>query len=870
MATPRELLDRAPPQAVPLERSLVGSMLLDPGCIDDVLLVVGADDFYDDACREVFVTLLAMHHADKKTGDIAIVVKHLRERGVYDGKPVNAAALAEIVHAPPHAGHVSYYAREVREKSIYRHTIDYATDLIRRCYTEEGEADAILAEAESKVFHLRDRTVTEAESMTDVMRGVLAEIDERLCGKRSGTVRTGFADFDSLLSGGLRNGELIVIAGRPSMGKSAFVANLADAAAVEHGVPTLIVSLEMSNLATVERMLFSRSRVSSYRGRSGALNSDDRAAIVDAAAEFSGAQVFLEDDPSMDVRRLAAVCRRMKRKKNLGLVVVDYLQLMQPVDAKINRQEQVAAISKGLKAIAKQIDVPVVCAAQLNRQVDTRTNTEPRLSDLRECVIATTKLVDADTGRLVVIADVKPGMRILGATPTLRVASGLVESVWETGKKKVFAVTTKTGREVVATGNHPLLTSRGWVRLDELDESDQIAVAFRLPAHGKQLLDRNDRCRLLGYLAGNGSVQHHRTIGIIIPDAEAFGDACEIVRRHWPECEIRVKPGEYNDAWISRTYDNGWGKPHGNPLREWLREIGVIGSRDDTKAVPSFVFESGTEGAAEFLAGYLETDGCVTRTQTGRWSARFDTTSLRLAHDVAHLLSRLGIASTVSPGARSALATRDIYRVSIAGAAANLRRFGDVVPAKGVRGRKLAAMAIELEGTKTRANLLSLPREAASYAAAVSNYRDQGRRISRERCTAILEKTDDPVLRAWNESDFVWDGIRSVKPRGVQEVYDIRIAGIHSFLANGVAVHNSGAIEQDADVVMLLHRPEYYHATEDNKGRAIAIVAKQRSGPTGKVNLVWRGEYTRFETAATSGQEIESGTATREEHARFF
>ena len=234
--------------------------------------------------------------------------------------------------------------------------------------------------------------------------------------------------------------------------------------------------------------------------------------------------------------------------------------------------------------------------------------------------------------------------------------------------------------------------------MEELQAGDIIATAMRLPEHGVEKAERADLCRLLGYLVGDGTFQTHRAIGFCGSDPVVVQNAIEIVTHRFPEVTWREKKrsGDYQEGDFRCLYENGYGKPYGNPLREWLRGLGILGQKDNTKHVPDWVWEAGQTGASHFLAGYLSADGCVKQTAGRGWFVHFDTVSRRLAEDVQLLLLRLGVIATVNDGYRSVKATQLIYRISVAGFADNLKRFAAAVKPGGRKGALLERMITEL------------------------------------------------------------------------------------------------------------------------------------------------------------------------------
>ena len=384
-AEPERLtLDRQPPYSEEAEVAVLGSIMLMPDVCDDIVMIIRADDFYDEAHQKLFFHMLEMHNSGKKI-DPTLLREALIAAGEFDAVG-GAAYLAKVISAVPSAAHAVYYANIVREKSTYRSLISASTDILRIAYAEDGDSKAVLSQAEQRIFSILDsRGADTVTPMKDVLHHAMDRIDARMRGEQlTGSVDTGFADLDRM-TGGLHNSELIIIAARPSMGKTAFAMNIAEHVACQQLAATLFVSLEMSAIELIERLLCSVSEVNSHRLRNGSLSNDDRKRLVEKAADLSQAPLFVDDSPSRTVSEIAAAARRIKRReKGLGLIVIDYLQLIEPDNPRDPRQEQVARIARRLKGLAREMEVPVVCLAQLNRQAEDSREHRPRLSHLRE------------------------------------------------------------------------------------------------------------------------------------------------------------------------------------------------------------------------------------------------------------------------------------------------------------------------------------------------------------------------------------------------------------------------------------------------------------------------------------------------------
>lgn len=612
--------------------------------------------------------------------------------------------------------------------------------------------------------------------------------------------------------------------------------------------------------------------------RNGNLQGDDWQRVGEGINRLSEAPIYIDNSPDISAMEMRAKCRRLKAEQGLGLIVIDYLQLMRSHKKTDNRTQEISEIARACKQLARELRVPVIALSQLSRAVESRPDKRPMLSDLRECVVGDTRLTDAHTGRQVAIRDVQPGSTILGMGRDQKIGNYEVQDVWSTGVKPVWTLTTRTGRQVTASANHPFLTANGWKRVDELKTGDVIASAMRLPSHGVDLPDRKDLCRLLGCLAGDGTYQKHRSVGFCGSDPAVVEDVRAIVAKHFPDVCWREKKayGTYQEGDFACVYQNGYGRPYGNPLREWLRCLGIFGHKDNTKFVPDWVFEAGETGAREFLAGYLATDGCVKFRVTNnqvQCSVHFDTVSRRLAADVQALLLRLGVTALINNGSMSDKATQPLYRVSVLAFAENLKRFAEQVQPTGKKALLLQQALRQLPASVTNGSLFGLPVEISQLMFEKTKHlrqqgrklegrrlywKDQNKRPNRDSCAEIAARLQDEQLQVWAESDLLWEEIKSIEAAGEQETFNIKV-DCANFLANGIVAHNSGSIEAEADIVMFIYRDAYYKAkeegAEDQQGNRDSekieetelILAKHRSGPTGKVFVGFMPQYTRFE-----------------------
>jgi len=383
-AAVQDMLQRQPPCNVQAEMAVLGSILLRPDVTDEIVMVLRPDDFFDDACRRLFGCMVSMHDVGKKM-DPTLLLDELKRSGELDligGPPF----LARVMNCVATAAHATHYAAIVRHDSTCRSLINSCTTILEEAYEPDSNAQELLSRAEQRIFSILERgDSATVNDIRDVLHQAMDRIDARLRGEHlSGGVETGFTEFDAM-TGGLHNSELIILAARPSMGKTALAMNIAENAAMALKQPTLFVSLEMSAIELADRMLCSIAEVNGQRLRNGTISKEDRKRLVERAAEMSEAPLFIDDSPSRTVSEIAAAARRIKRRENgLGLIVIDYLQLIEPDNSSDPRQEQVAKMARRLKGMAREIQVPVLCLAQLNRQAEVAKENRPRLSHLRE------------------------------------------------------------------------------------------------------------------------------------------------------------------------------------------------------------------------------------------------------------------------------------------------------------------------------------------------------------------------------------------------------------------------------------------------------------------------------------------------------
>jgi replicative DNA helicase len=375
-----------PPHSIEAEQSLLGALMLDNQAFDRVISLVGERDFYRDDHRRIFAAIELLLASDKPA-DMVTVCQALEDAG-NGGKTGGAEYLAKLAQNTPSALNIRLYAELVKEKSVARNLLTITTEVGEKVL-KGSDITALLEEAESRIFQLRSkRIIKPPTSFPELLSKVYQQIDHRYhrAGNKEITgIPTSFKQLDAMTAG-LQRSDLIIVAGRPSMGKTAIAMNIAEYAALEKGIGVAIFSIEMSDEQLVQRMLGSVGRVDQLRLRTGQLTEPDWEALSKAMETLSAAPFFVEETSSLTIMELRARARRLKRENpGLGLIIVDYLQLMATQGrSQSDRTVEVGDISRGMKALAKELDIPVMALSQLNRGVDARVNKRPLLSDLRE------------------------------------------------------------------------------------------------------------------------------------------------------------------------------------------------------------------------------------------------------------------------------------------------------------------------------------------------------------------------------------------------------------------------------------------------------------------------------------------------------
>ena len=394
-----EEFERMPPHDVAAEQCVLGGMLLSKDAISDVIEVIRPSDHYRPAHQLVHEAVLDLY-ARGEPADPITVSNELSRRGEL-ARIGGAPYLHTLIASVPTAANAGYYARIVRERAILRRLVEAGTRIVQFGYAGDADADDLVDRAQAEVYAVTDRRIAEDyHPLSEIMPAALEEIEA--IGAHGGGISgvpTGFADLDALTNG-LHPGQMVVVAARPAVGKSALALDFARSATIRHGLPTVVFSLEMGRNEITMRLLSAEARVPMHVMRTGQMSDDDWGRLAKRMSEVADAPLFIDDSPNMSLMEIRAKCRRLKQRHDLKLVIIDYLQLMSSPKRVESRQQEVSEMSRSLKLLAKELEVPVVALSQLNRGPEQRQDKKPMLSDLREsgCLTGDTRILRADTG----------------------------------------------------------------------------------------------------------------------------------------------------------------------------------------------------------------------------------------------------------------------------------------------------------------------------------------------------------------------------------------------------------------------------------------------------------------------------------------
>jgi replicative DNA helicase len=653
---------------------------------------------------------------------------------------------------------------------------------------------------------------------------------------------------------------------------TAVAINLAENICFRNHVPVGFFSLEMSATQILHRIISSQSEVESEKILTGSLSGAEYQRIVGTVNRMQKDVMIIDDQPGLKITDIRARARRMKEAYNVGFIVIDYLQLITGSGSSRNmenRQTEISEISRMLKTLARELNIPILCLAQLSRKVEERQGHRPMMSDLREsgCLSGDTLIKDANTGSLYTIKELAERenptpIQVFAMDQDLKIKPHTMTKVFYSGKKKVFKLQTKSGRTIKASANHPFYKLEGWTRLDEIKVGDRIAIPRSLnTTPPPSPLDKNE-LMLLSHLLGDGCILPKQPYHYTSADPENLNTVTECSKQLFGIETRLVQQKNWHHVYLPSPFRLTHGVHH--PITNWFQKLGIERVRSYEKKIPTALFSCQEEDRLLFLKHLWATDGNISskliKGHKPACSIYYASSSVELATQVQHLLLSSGIQSSLRTSKKQGY--RLMHNVYVEGSS-NQKLFLSRVGCAGQRGKNIPQFLESLNQIEPNPNNDAIPKAAwdlfvkPAKDKANLSWRDVCQKlntsysgtallksgISRKRLSALSHITNDRSLELLAESDVFWDEIASITELGVEDVYDATVPGVHNFVANDLIVHNS--LEQDADVVMMLFRRDYYDKY-DKPGLAEVIVAKNRHGPVGDVQLTFRKDIGQF------------------------
>lgn len=871
------IANRLPPQNTDAEASVLGALMLDKNAMISVADILRKDDFYQNKHNNIYEAMIDLYSRGEPI-DLLSLSNRLKERKKL--KEIGGSAyLTELINSVPTSAHVVHYANIVRNKSVLRRLISASAEITELAFKEEQEIESLLDQAEKKIFNISNQS---NQKNFVALKPMLSEAFERLdaLSKGDGRLRglaTGFIDIDNKLAG-LQNSDLLILAARPSLGKSSLALDIARHVAVEEKKPVGIFSLEMSKDQLVDRLLCSQGNVELWKFRTGRLSNQgqdsDFMRVNQAIDSLSKAPIYIDDSSASGIMQIRTMARRLQAEQGLGLLIIDYLQLMEGSTRTENRVQEISEISRSLKTLARELNIPILAISQLSRAVEQRTPAVPRLSDLREsgCLSGDTIIARADTGEEVSIKNLVGQKNIpifsLGTDNKLKIKK--ISKVFSSGRKKIFELKTKSGRTIKASSNHKFYTIKGWQRLDQIKAGTHIALPRTTEIKAKSPSPiSNKELILLAHLIGDGCILPKQPYHYTSADKNNINIVAKTSRDLFKINARIIKQKNWYHTYLPSPSRLARGKYH--PITNWFKKLGIKPARSYKKVLPNSIFQIKQSQIKLFLHHLWATDGNISfkKIKNRKLSGNiyYSTTSQVLAKQIQKLLLRLGIMSTLREISQTPHNTN--HQVHIQGKPMQLR-FCKLVGAYGKKGKIIPKLIKALEKIQTNTNLDIIPKEiwkseinSARIDAGMS-WRDFCKKmnmsycgntlfkhgLSRDRALRVAKIIQSKKLSSLAQSDIYWDETKSIRLVGQEEVFDATVPKTHNFLANNIIVHNS--LEQDADVVMFIYREDREKRNSERKNIAEIIIAKHRNGPIGQVPLYFNENYVSFKNLEKS------------------
>lgn len=816
--------------SIALERSILKELMMSGNsAVEQATSVLGTylEHFYDDNRRNIYKTILDLYEENRNITSM-IVFEKLKSSGKY-----NSLYREEFsrINSSRISGDLIECCSMLLDYSNKRRIGDILASVVQKATAENITYHHLIDEITAGVDSIANNSIiTTADSIDNILTDTISHIKKvhkAYVNNEDLGINPGFKGLKNMI-GCIEGNQLLVLAGRPAQGKTAFALSMAIEIAKQ--VPIAFFSLEMDKKQLMQRVISRENQVPLERIRKGNLTNDDKQAISDNT-NIKNLNLIIDDNSDLDLNMLRNKIRKYQNDYGIKVVVIDYLQLMIAPNER-SREQEVAKMTRTLKKLSKIYDIPIMMLAQLNRGVEQRgEGAIPQLSDLRECISMDTSILYSDFG---ISKTNGKDTHVLSISKDDKVRNNLGIYIPKEFND-VYRVKTKSGRYVDCTANHKLITTSGKKYVKDLTKLDSLCVPIGfINEDSREYISES---RFIGWMLGNGSMVKTNSPSFITSCEVISNDFCEYI-----ESIYGAKPKFHEHKKCSKVFQwditfNKHRTKEGNPCTKWLRGNDLWGRHSYNKKIPSwFMKKANRQSICELMQGLIETDGCVMATNK-RSKIRYSTTSEELANQIVYLLASIGIVTTMHTYTKATY--RMIYNIDIEDTEM-LRRFVSMVNIRGYRGEKVKELKLEarLSYSNNKINRDTCEQIKERLSGLKTTHRIQlhgDRRLTVENAKKVINEHSELLQNfKWiiNEQ-YYWDAISSIEHIGVKDVFDLSVPGDNNFIVNGILSSNSGAIEQDADVVMFVHQGNIH-------------VAKQRQGATGVVPLSYDKTFTGF------------------------
>ncbi len=879
-----------------IERAVLSAIIFDPQIFEEIAAKLKEQDFYLPFHQHLFVAMEELIREDKPIDEEFLKTK-LSSNGDYD-----EVALLDVLASNPISNTDAYLA-EIKSRSTKRALATLATTIKKVTIEDDLPTEEVMNMVERKLYEItQDSTSEDFRESKEITLSMIEEINrlKALGNSKLLGVDTGFHNLNDHTQG-FGKGDLIIVAARPAMGKTSLVLNITQKA-IERGEGVAFFSLEMPAEQLMLRLLSTETSIPLQKLRVGDLTDDEWSNLSKSADKMASRKLFVDDGGMATIHHVRSKLRKLKgQHPEISMAIIDYLQLMSG-DNKEGRQQVISEISRGLKQLARELQIPIIALSQLNRGVESRDNKRPMLSDLREsgCLAGDSIIVDADSGKRYRIEELAMQKKLLplkvkSMSNRLKIENFTITNAFFSGEKKTYKLTTQSGKTIKATANHKFYRLSGWSRLDSLKVGDKIATPNKMDVEStKDSLEENELI-LIAHLLGDGSILKGQAYHYTNEDMQNIEVVKRVVKELFDIDARVVKQDTWWHLYLNSPYHLTHNRKH--PITLWYEKLKIDRVRSYDKKIPEAVFECSNASIKLFLKHLWATDGSITmqkqKNRRDKVTVYYATTSYLLAKQVSSLLLRLGIISRVKKvrQIKGEKEYRPSYHILVQGKS-NLEKFLIDVGSYGKRGDLSEEYLCGLSEFKSNPNKGCIDKSVwQTYIKEAKDKQGISWRlfceklqmsypgttlfksgVSKDRMKKISEFLDDENIENLANSDIYWDEIVSIVEDKTVKTYDLTVDSVHNFVANDIIVHNS--IEQDADIVMFVYRDDVYReaAEKEKEMKAKAegkeyentfqnkpeeetelIIGKHRNGPTGTVRLIFQKRFTRFVDAPKGG-----------------